>query len=54
MPMPQPQGVDAAHQGAEDDADAAAWTEDQGELLVVAQILVDELGDFGHGVTRFP
>ena len=41
--------VNGPDQGPQDDAVAAPRTPDVGELLFVAQVLVDEFGDFGHG-----
>lgn len=46
--FPKPGAVDGPDQRPQDNAVAAPRTPDVGELLLVAQILVDELGDFGH------
>src|SRR5208337_612696 len=40
--------VDGADKGPEHDADSAARTPHMGELLVVAEVLMDELGNLRH------
>ena len=41
--------VDGPDQRPQDDAVAAPRTPDVGEFLFVAQVFVNQFGDFGHG-----